>query len=357
MLETSFYEQWCKPVYILIIGLLIQQFWQRIVFYLVYRFLGKGSSHGYFLMFINIVEKPVYFITIATTIYFALNNMPLKMISESFLQAFYRSMIIIAIFHIIYNLGDNTEGFLNSFLEKFNINLDPILLNLLSSLIHVLTIVLAFLILIGEWGYDTSSLVAGLGLGGLALAMASKDSLSNIFGGFVILMDKPFTIGDTIKASGLEGVVEEVTFRSTRIRTFENDLVYVPNTNLSNIFIVNASKKFKRKATFKVGLSYSTSKEQLALFVERMNNLLNSMEGDSLVTGDSFVAFTDYADSSLDIFVTYSTTSTSFADHSKIKEKINFDILDIVESLGVTMAYPSQSIYFENNLNVEKNEK
>lgn len=348
------WSEWSKSLYIILAGLLIQQFWQRVFFSLLRGYLLKKNPRSYVLILLKVLEKPIYFIILATAIYIALHHIPWKIFSDETITLLYRSAIIITFFNLLYNIGDNSRGHLTTFLRRLNIRLDPLLLNLLSSLIRVLTLVLGFLTLAKEWGYDTSSLIAGLGLGGLALAMASKDSLANIFGGFVILLDKPFSIGDTIQVSGLQGSVEEVTFRSTRLRTAENDLVYIPNTNLTNISIVNVSRRFKRQAQFTIGLSYSTTKEQMRECIKEIEALLKGMEREDLSSGDSVVAFTDYGESSLNIYVMYYTNVTTFAAHSKIKEEINFAIFDIVEKVGASMAFPSQSVYFENSLSLDK---
>lgn len=357
MLEEIVWSEWSKSLYIILAGILVQQFWKRVFFSYLHKYLEKKNPRGYMLLLLNLIEKPLSFMILATAFYLACQHIPFKLVSDQTLRLLYRSAIIITFFNLLYNIGDNSRGHLTNVLKRIDVNLDPLLLNLLSSLIRVLTLILGFLTLAKEWGYDTTSLIAGLGLGGLALAMASKDSLSNIFGGFVILLDKPFSIGDSIQASGMSGSVEEVSFRSTRIRTLENDLVYIPNSNLTNISITNMSRRFKQQTQFTIGLSYSTTKQQLQQCIDEIETLLKGMEGKELTQGDSIVSFSSYGESSLNIYVIYYTIITNSRQYNKIKEKINFAILDIVEKVGTSMAFPSQSVYFENALYVDNQQK
>ena len=128
---------------------------------------------------------------------------------------------------------------------RAEINIEDSLANILSTMFRILIVVIATLMIAKEWNYDMSGLLASLSIGSLALAFAAKDALANVFGSFVIIVDKPFKVGDWISANGVEGTVEKITFRSTCIRTFPQELVYVPNSLLSNTPIINYTKREK----------------------------------------------------------------------------------------------------------------
>ncbi|MDR2006425.1 MAG: mechanosensitive ion channel family protein, partial [Acidaminococcales bacterium] len=163
-------------------------------------------------------------------------------------------------------------------------------------------------------------------------------------------LDKPFGIGDWIQTSGIEGAVEAVSFRSTRIRTVEQALVHIPNSNLTNIAIANFSRRGKRRVSLTIGLSYSTAKKQLENCVAEIKSMLAQNSGLSQKDGDSVVTFSEYGASSLNIDVIFFTLDTDYFGYLSRKEQVNFAIMDIVEKLGLTIAFPSQSVYFETPL-------
>ena len=353
MFEFALWKEWSIFIYIVLAGVIIQQFLVRVVFPWGHKQVLARTSERYRSIFIGVVEWPVSFLILATAFYLGLRNTPDSGVSPVFLLHLYRSVIILCFFGMIYNLGDNSQGHLAKLLSKLGLVLDPILMNFVGSSIRVFTFILGFLTLAQEWEYNISGLVAGLGLGGLALAMASKDALSNVFGGLVILTDKPFSIGDWIQTSGLEGTVEAVTFRSTRIKTVEHGVIYVPNTNLASVPITNMSRRSKRRARFTLGLTYSTTKSQMQSCVEQIRQFLEECDDLAHDSGDVFVAFAEYGASSLDILVIYYTVAVDFAGHTMVKEKVNFAIFDIVEKAGTSIAFPSQSVYFENPLSIK----
>jgi MscS family membrane protein len=290
----------------------------------------------------------------ATVIYLAIQDTWLHGMAPEIFLRLYRSAVVVAFFDTLYAMCQNDANHFASLAERLKINLDPILANILSSALRTIIFVFAFLVLAKEWGYDVSGLVAGLGLGGLALAMASKDSLANIFGGLLILADKPFAIGDWIQTSSIEGTVEEVTFRCTKIRTIEQALVHIPNSNLTNVAIVNFSRRKKRRASFTLGLTYAAKRKEVEACVAAIKKLLSESDELAQEAGDCFVAFEEYADSSLNIRIIFHTLAVDYIGHSRSREKINLAIFDVVESLGLSIAFPSRSLYLETPLKVEK---
>lgn len=129
---------------------------------------------------------------------------------------------------------------------------------------------LGFVTVAREWNYDISAFIASLSIGSLAVAFAAKDALANVFGSMIILLDKPFKIGDWIKANGIEGIVESVSFRSTCIRTFPQELVYIPNSLLSNTPITNYTLRERRRIDFTLGLTYGTTAAQIEEFIFKL---------------------------------------------------------------------------------------
>lgn len=289
-------------------------------------------------------EKPLRFFFVVIGIFVALLYLPLNnyLIIKSF-----RTIVIILIGWGLYNLSSTSSNVFSSLNKRLNIEVDQILLPFLSKLIRFSIIVVTISIIAGEWEYNVGGFLAGLGLGGLAFALAAKDSLSNFFGGIVIITEKPFSIGDWIKTPSVEGVVEDISFRSTRVRTFSQALVTVPNATLANEAITNWTKMGKRQITFSLGVMYSTPKEKIKACVDRIDCMLR--EHGEIDQDLIMVRFNEFNDSSLDIFLYFFTKTTSWVEYLRVKEDINLRIMEILEYENVSVAFPSRTIYIENS--------
>ncbi len=213
--------------------------------------------------------------------------------------------------------------------------------------IKAMVLTLGFLVIIQEWGFNIGALITGLGIGGVAVALAARDTVANFFGSLMILFDTPFRIGDWIETSKMEGVVEDIGFRSTKVRTFAQALVSVPNSILANEVITNWSKMGKRRITYKIGIKYSTPVEKIRKIVDAVRNMLeNHNEIDKQTI---FVYFDEFADSSLNIFLYFFTKTINWQKYLEVREDVNLKILEIFEKEGVEFAFPSTSVYIENN--------
>lgn len=184
-------------------------------------------------------EDPLRFFFIALGLYATLIYLPLSPAQDLLAAKVFRSVIIVLMALGLYKLVDANSVIFKKIQSTFDIELDQILIPFLSNFLKIIIVFFAFTIIAQEYNYDINGLIAGLGLGGLAIALAAKDGLANIFGGIVIILDKPFSIGDWISTSSVEGTVEEITFRSTKVRTFAQALVTVPNSTLANEAITN----------------------------------------------------------------------------------------------------------------------
>ncbi|EOD00439.1 mechanosensitive ion channel family protein [Caldisalinibacter kiritimatiensis] len=296
-------------------------------------------------------QRPLASFIAILGIYLALMYLPLSQAANITITKFFRAYIIIMIAWGLYNLEGTYIILHEKMQSKFNFKSNKILKPFLTKALRFITIAIAIGIVAQEFDYDVSGFVAGLGLGGLAVAMAAKDTLANVFGGIVIIMDKPFDIGDWIKSGDTEGVVEDINFRSTKIRTFSKALVTVPNSKLVDTPIFNYSRRGIRRITFKLGVTYNTPKEKLKGCIYEIERMLN--EHPQVDKETIFVKFDEFNDSSLDIFLYFFTNTSNWEQYLNIKQDINFKIMDILEKEGVSVAFPSNSIYFENNLTVD----
>ncbi|HPF20936.1 MAG TPA: mechanosensitive ion channel family protein [Syntrophomonas sp.] len=289
-------------------------------------------------------QKPLRYLIIILGTYWALLYLPLTPVHDIFVGKLFRCAIIIMLAWGFYELAGTHSTISDEIKSRFK--LDDILLPFFSKAIRFVIIALAIVLCASEWDYDINGFITGLGLGGLAFALAAKDALANIFGGIVIIMEKPFSIGDWVTTPSVEGTVEDISFRSTRFRTFAQALVTVPNSTLANEAITNWSRMGKRRVSFYLGLNYLTSPDKIEIAVDKITQLLKS---ESTIHGDNvLVSFENFQESSLDILVQYFTRTTVWAENLKVKEEINLKIMRLLQTEGISMAFPSRSIYIEN---------
>ena len=198
-------------------------------------------------------------------------------------------------------------------------------------------------IVISLLGINLNGLVAGLGVGGVIITLAAQDTAKNLFGGLVILFDKPFKVGDWIEISPYEGTVEDVTFRSTRVRTFENSVVNIPNSVISASSIINWSKMEKRRFKLNLCVDLDTPIEKLENFKVRVENMLQEREK---VYDDSIIVkFDEIQSNGINVLISSYTDSVDYKSYVDEKEKINTRIMKIVREEGINLAYDTKTIY------------
>ena len=197
---------------------------------------------------------------------------------------------------------------------------------------------------------NISSLLAGLGIGGLALALAAKESLENLLGSFTIFFDKPFTVGDLVTVSGITGTVEKVGFRSTRIRTLDKSYVTVPNKKMIDAELDNLTLRTFRRVRTNIGLVYGTNIDQLQAIVNDLQKLIDDHER---TNQDGFARFMDFGASSLDIQLVYYINTMDWNVFLDVKQEINFEIMRIVDRNGSDFAFPTQTIHVESSNQTE----
>lgn len=307
--------------------------------------LAKRSKPDY-SNFAQAIRKPLSFFILATGLYLAVLYLLGGTAYSAFFTKVYRSLVIIFISQGLYNLADSTSGLLMDFGSKHN--WDKLFLSLFSKALRVLIVAISLIILIQEWGYDITGFIAGLGLGGLAFALAAQDTAANLIGGVVILTEKPFTIGDWIVAGKVEGIVEDITFRSTKVRTFAQALVAVPNASLAKEPITNWTRMGKRRVNFSLGVDYSTPRQALERCIHKIRELLaNHPDVHPAVI---FVNLEQFGERGLDILIYFFTKTTVWSKWLSVREEILFNIMRILEEEGVAIALPSRVIVNKGSL-------
>ncbi len=354
-LENSLLN-WSLFVGIILFGLLLRGLMSRGISHIIYLIFKKSATAVGRDKFDEMVKKPLDFILLLIAIFIASQYVEypaswnLAPVNEFGLRAFVKDVFYILLVYGIIWLGLKMAEYLGLiFSERASeteSKLDDQLVPFLVDLIKVIVVIVGvFIILSDVFEINIATLVAGLGIGGVALALASKDSLENLLGSFTIFFDQPFKVGDYINIGGVTGQVEKVGFRSTRIRTPEKTFVTVPNRTIINTELDNFSERTHRRAKFIIGLTYNSTAEQIKLI---RADILKVLENNKLTTNDPIVRFTEFGDSSLNILVQYLAYTKGYQEFLELNENINFQIMEIVQRHKAEFAFPSQSIYIEN---------
>lgn len=294
-------------------------------------------------------HKPLRLLLIVIGLYIAISVCPAVwdfLLLQAIVSRCFRSFLILVLAWGLYRMADSVELTDTIFARKLDLQVDEALLPVLSGVIRFIIAALAVLIVAQEWNFSISGLLAGLGLGGLAFALAAKDMLANLFGGLVILLDRPFSIGDWIRTGDVEGTVEDVNFRSVKVRTFTQALVTVPNSLVASAPVTNFSRMGKRKADFTLSLKYGTPVERLKKCTEAIRDMLAQ---NAEIEDETFTAALDSLDESgLKLSVSYYTKSADFKDYLRVREEVYYSVLKILEDEKVEMAYPTSTVMMNN---------
>ena len=256
------------------------------------------------------------------------------------------SLAMYNLFWIIYSIVEAIQGVVYKSMNKVSGELSDSLSKFILRIIYILIWVVGASAILSLWGVNVTALLASLGLGGLAFALAAKDTAANLFGSIAILLDKSIKIGDWVKVDGVEGIVEDIGMRTTKIRTFYKSLVVVPNQIVANSHIENFSKRSTRRILMRLGLTYDTSSEQIESIIKDIKSLLKSHQG---IAQDEtmLVNFDNFGDSAKEIFIYTFTDTSVWQEYLNIKEDIAYKIDEIVSKNGSSFAFPSQSLYIE----------
>lgn len=204
-------------------------------------------------------------------------------------------------------------------------------------------VVVGVLMIIQSMGFDVKALLAGLGIGGLAFALAAQDTIANIFGSIVVAIDQPFKIGETVRIGSFLGMVEDIGLRSTKLRALDKSLVIIPNKTVAAEAVTNLARFTQRRVEQVIGLTYGTPAAKMEEIVAEIRRIIESKP--EINVPDTHVYFRDYSASSMDIWVVYVFKSPDFVRHMQVRQQINLEIMHAVESRGLSFAFPTQTVH------------
>ncbi len=253
-------------------------------------------------------------------------------------------LLILALGWLLFNLVEVIDAALRRLSEKTESKLDDQIVPLIRKSLRIfLVVVFTLLVAQNVFGLDITGWLAGLGIAGLAVSLAAQDSIKNLFGSITVLFDKPFIVGDWVVIDDLEGTVEEVGFRSTRIRTFYNSLITLPNAHLISASVDNYGKRTYRRWKTHIGVQYDTTPDQLMAFTEGIRELVRSHP---YTRKDYFQVWChEFAGSSLNILLYIFHEVPDWSTELRERERLFIDIVRLADALGVSFAFPTQTVH------------
>ena len=272
---------------------------------------------------------------------FNLNNFPTELIGKS-----YSVFLGLSIIWLVYRLVDVAAHYIDELVAKADEGLRGQFTPLIRRALRILVVIVGSLTILATIGINITGLFACMGIIGLAISMGSQDSVANLVGTVNILIDRPYKVGDWITVGNtIDGDVEEIGFRSTKIRMFDKTLMSVPNGKLAGETIKNWSRMPKRRIKMTLGLSYDTSATQMKDALKEIEKILEEDEG--VDQGYKLVQFTDYGASSLDVFLYYFSKSTVWKEYLDTRERVNLKIMEKIEDMGLEFAFPTQTLHLK----------
>jgi len=307
----------------------------------VLRKMTSRTRSGLDDIMVDLIERPVIFMVVVAGIRLALGTLHMPEHVAAWVGNGTQFMIIISITWLIVRLVEALFiHFLAPLTSKTATDLDDQLLPVLRKSAKAAIWALGIIIALNNAGYNVGALIAGLGIGGLALAMAAKDTVSNVFGGFTIFTDQPFTIRDRVRVAGFDGTVEEIGIRSTRLRTLAGTLVTMPNAKFSESAVENVTAEPTRKVTLNLGLTYDTKPDRMVKALEVLQEINGAEAG---VTDEPKIGFSDFGESSLNIIYIYYIRKE--ADIIGTQSAVNMEILRRFNAEDLEFAFPTRTLY------------
>jgi MscS family membrane protein len=263
----------------------------------------------------------------------------LDRLAESFL------VILIAVF-LLKSSQKISKHYITIYTHTPNANLSLQVLPLVKLVLRVVIVIVTVIWVISNMGYNITSLLASLGIGGLAVALAAQDLLKNIFSGLIIMIDQPFKIGDWIKIRELQGVVQQVGLRSTRIKTSAEEFITIPNHLITESSIVNLTKFATSRISFVLGLTYRSKVADIQEVKTTITEILNTTEG--IVKGNYELNFATFGAYSLELTLAFTFEGNTPNQQRTIRDKVNMQIKQAFDQKGIQIAFPTTTVYLKN---------
>jgi MscS family membrane protein len=346
---------------IILFGLILKRLISKILSKLIFTLFKSFAKQVRADKFVELLIGPLQFLILVIVFYVAINqlNYPLnevifkRTINKSdytvtiieILDKIFIFLIIYSAFKILLRVIDFISLVFEYKASLTESKSDDQLVPFLRELFKIITIIFGVFFVMGAvFNLNVATIIAGLGIGGLAIALAAQDTLQNLLGSFTIFADKPFVVGDFVHVAGYDAIVEKVGFRSTIVRTVDKTLVIIPNKKMIDGPLENLTLRNLRRVKFIVGVLYGTPEIVIRNITKQIKAYIDDHHETSM---DTIVVFDSFGESSLNIQVLYYIEIVDYAIYMKIKEEINFKIMEIVINNGCDFAFPSKTLYHE----------
>ena len=295
--------------------------------------------------YVSPVAKPISIFLVVSLLLIFVPVLQFPIAISKYLVLALRVTVPIFLTLVCYRLVDLFSFYFKKLAEKTKSSLDDQLVPLISKALRVFIVIIGIFFVLLKLNVDIIPLLTGLSIGGLAFALAAQDTIKNFFGSLMIFIDKPFQIGDWITSGEIDGTVEEVGFRSTRVRTFRNSVVYVPNGNLADSTIDNHGLRHYRRFYTQIALTYDTPTELIEVFVQGLRKLVDNHPD---TRKDSYEIYLNgMADSSLNVMFYIFFEVPTWSEELRARHEILKLIIDLAHELGVNFAFPTQTLHME----------
>ena len=339
----------------IIIGFTFKKLISKYLSQLLFKLLRNKKSDIELIKFDKLLSKPLGLFFMLSIMYLGVSHIEYpsswNLASKNelgvklFISKGFSLIYLYSIFLILISIINYIKLILLKKAEATPNKMDDQLIPFIIDIAKIITYIFGLFIVMGNiFNINITALATGLGIGGIAIAMASKESLENLLGSFTIFFDRPFTVGDNVTIGSITGNVEKVGFRSTRIRTFDKSLVTVPNKKMIDAELDNLGKRPVRRVKFNIGLTYNTSASQIKAIVKDIQNMIDAHPK---TNQDGRVRFQEFGSSSLDILIIYFVDSPKWEELINVREDINYQIMDIVKKHNSDFAFPSTTVYLQ----------
>jgi len=296
------------------------------------------------------IEQPLEFAFVVIGLYVAVQFVTLSETLAYIFAQLVRSLIAVTIFWAIFRVIDPLSSLLDRAIGIFGSeSMHETVKGFFVKVTKAVVVALGIAAVFQEWGFNVAAVLGSLGLVGMAVALGAQDLIKNMFAGLAIFLDRIFEKGNWIKTPDVEGNVEEIGFRATKVRQFDKALVTIPNSKLGDEALINFSRMTQRRIYWRIGVEYRTTKEQLASIIKDIREYLQShpdFETDPTKT-KTFVYLDSFGASSIDILLYCFTKTTAWGEWLAVKEVLAYKVKEIVEAHGAAFAFPSTSLYVE----------
>jgi MscS family membrane protein len=339
--------QYLGLLILIVIGLLLHEIFSRIFSPIVKR-LSSSKLYPSLVdpSLIRKIARLFSVFLIIRLIRILLPPLQLPIQAATFAFAVIKIVTTILVILIVLRIIEVIMLYANKYTKTTDSKLDEQLMPIIQRSLQGIVVIGGIIQALRIFEVDVTALIAGLSIGGLALALAAQDTVKNLFGSLTIFLDRPFQIGDWINFSGIDGTVEEVGFRSTRVRTFEGSLVYVPNGKLADMIVNNYGLRVYRRFRTTLNITYNTPTQKITPFIDGLKEII--YQHPATLNDRSQVALSGLNASSIDIIFHTFLDVPGWPEELQAKQETLIAILDLAQLLGVSFAFPSTSIYVEN---------